>query len=127
MSEPIVIALLMALTALFSAVLTAVGAAWMGSKKAKNEEIQLGLDALKAGLTAANDLTGEITKRLEIAKGEIIRIERQAYRVLSENNHFRTIHGVDAALSLEAFEPIAPEKWEVFIDRLDAMKSGATQ
>lgn len=102
-------------SSLATAVLSFAVTAWLGSKKATNEDARLGLDALTAGLASATTAADQLNGKLNRANEQIVRIERQAYRVLSENNRFRIIHGQDPAHSLDSFEPLPEERWREFV------------
>jgi hypothetical protein len=118
MTETLVITLISVGCSTLVAGVAALGTFWLGRRKANTDDLQLGLEALKAGLAAAGSMTAEINESLQMAKAEIVRIERQAYKVLSENNRFRVIHGAIPASSLESFEPLAPENWDKFAQRV---------
>lgn len=117
MTDTITVALVAGGSSIVTAAMSFAVAAWLGSKKATNDDVRLGLDALTAGLASASKTAGELNDKLGDAKEQIVRIERQAYRVLSENNRFRIIHGQDPAHSLDSFEPLPEERWREFVAR----------
>lgn len=118
MSDAVFIGLIVAGTSVFTALLTFSVSAWLGYKQATTSEVQTGLNALMGGIESATEMAKTLNQRLVAAEGKIVEIERQAYRVLSENNRFRVIHGVDPTHSLEGFEPIPKETWDVFVKRI---------
>lgn len=115
---------MIALVGVACSLLAAFGTYAIGRRQANTSELQLGLNALKAGLEAATAAAAEINSKLEKARVEITRIEQQASEVLSENNRFRVIHGVLPVLSLDTFEPLSSGTWDLFTERLH---SGAQQ
>lgn len=120
MPENYIIALIVAGTSIVTTLLNIAVNSWLGSRKATNEDVRLGLDALRTGLQAASEMADDLTQKLGAAQAQIVQIERQAYRVLSENNRFRIIHGVDPAHSLDRFEPLGEDRFDQLVQRLSA-------
>lgn len=118
MTETLNIALIVAATSIITSLAGGIVRAWLGNRAASNAEVQLGLEALKAGIEVATGMAGTLNEKLRTAETKIIQIEQQAYRVLSENNRFRIIHGVEPVSSLESFYPVDPDQWELFTKNL---------
>jgi len=118
MTETVFLGLVVAGTSIITAILGVALQGWLGAKQATNVEAQTGLNALMAGIDAANKMAETLNTKLQWAEARIVAIERQAYQVLSENNRFRVIHGVDPTHSLEGFEPIPKETWDEFVKRI---------
>ncbi|MDP2130301.1 MAG: hypothetical protein U0975_08810 [Erythrobacter sp.] len=115
MTDTLPITIIVAGTSFITAMLGVAVTAWLGGRNATNAEVQLGLDALKAGLETATKSVEVLNAKLGTAEKKIIQIEQQYYRVLSENNRFRIIHGVEPAHSLESFVPVEPDQWDEFV------------
>lgn len=114
-----IVAIVGILCGAFGSAMTLGVNAWLGGRKATNEDARLGLDALKSALEAATEMADALTAKLRTTEQQIVKIERQAYRVLSENNRFRIVHGIDPAISLDSFEPIDDGKFKDLVARLD--------
>ena len=84
---------------------------WLGKRNVDNADARLGLDALVAGLKDAQATVDHLRQTLTD-------LETQAHKVLSENNRFRLLHGVQPATSLEGFDPLAKEDWDYIGDAI---------